>query len=151
MQASPLQLAVMVARIASGRMLQPSLLAKAHKPDPLLSFPPEHLAVVREGMNRVVNSAGTGARSRLPLVGITMAGKTGTAQVRKIEGAQRGQSGVWKYRDHGLFICFAPVEAPRYAAAVVIEHGLGGARAAAPVARDCLTFLYEPAKAMATL
>ena len=48
-----------------------------------------------------------------------MAGKTGTAQVRKIEGAQRGQSGAWKFRDHGLFICFAPVEQPRYAAAVV--------------------------------
>jgi penicillin-binding protein 2 len=150
-QTSPLQLAVMVARIASGRMLQPSLLAKTHKPDPLLSFPLEHLAVVREGLNRVVNSSGTGAGSRLPLEGIKMAGKTGTAQVRKIEGAQRGQSGVWKYRDHGLFICYAPVEAPLYAAAVVIEHGLGGARAAAPVARDCLTFLYDPAKAMATL
>lgn len=80
-----------------------------------------------------------------------MAGKTGTAQVRKIEGAQRGQSGAWKFRDHGLFICFAPVEAPLYAAAVVIEHGLGGARAAAPVARDCLTYMYDPAKAMATL
>ena len=150
-QTSPLQLAIMVARIASGRKLQPSLLAGAHKPDPLLSFPPEHLAVVREGLNRVVNGAGTGAGSRLPLEGVTMAGKTGTAQVRKIEGAQRGQSGVWKYRDHGLFICYAPVDAPRYAAAVVIEHGLGGARAAAPVARDCLTYLYDPAKAMATL
>lgn len=80
-----------------------------------------------------------------------MAGKTGTAQVRKIEGAQRGQSGAWKFRDHGLFICFAPVEQPRYAAAVVIEHGLGGARAAAPVAKDFLTYLYDPEKAMAAL
>jgi penicillin-binding protein 2 len=150
-QASPLQLAVMVSRIASGRMLQPTLLAGLNKPDPLINFPPDHLAIVREGMNRVVNSAGTGARSRLPLENVKMAGKTGTAQVRKIEGAQRGQSGVWKYRDHGLFICFAPVEAPLYAAAVVIEHGLGGARAAAPVARDCLTYMYEPDKAMATL
>lgn len=73
-----------------------------------------------------------------------MGRKTGTAQVRKIEGAQRGQSGAWKFRDHGLFICFAPVEQPRYAAAVVIEHGLGGARAAAPVAKDFLTYLYDP-------
>ena len=150
-QTSPLQLAMMTARIASGRMLQPHLLAGQHKPAALLNFPPEHLAIVREGMNRVVNGAGTGARSRLPLDGVTMAGKTGTAQVRKIEGSQRGQSGIWKYRDHGLFICFAPVEAPLYAAAVVIEHGLGGARAAAPVARDCLTYMYDPAKAMAAL
>jgi penicillin-binding protein 2 len=102
-------------------------------------------------MDLVVNGGGTGARSRLPLDGVTMAGKTGTAQVRKIAGSQRGQSGEWKYRDHGLFVCFAPVEAPRYAAAVVIEHGLGGARAAAPVARDVLTYLYDQQKAMETL
>ena len=108
-------------------------------------------ALVREGMNLVVNGAGTAVRSRLPLEGVQMAGKTGTAQVRKIEGAQRGQSGAWKYRDHGLFVCFAPVEQPRYAAAVVIEHGLGGARAAAPVARDFMTYLYDPAKALAAL
>jgi penicillin-binding protein 2 len=148
---SPLQLAVMTARIASGRALQPRILQGKHAPDPMLGFAPEHLAVAREGMNLVVNGAGTGARSRLPLDGIKMAGKTGTAQVRKIEGAQRGQSGTWKYRDHGLFICFAPVDAPRYAAAVVIEHGLGGARAAAPVAKDILTFLYDPEKGMAAL
>lgn len=148
---SPLQLAVMAARIASGRALQPRILLGNHAQDPMLGFVPEHLAVAREGMNLVVNGAGTGARSRLPLDGIKMAGKTGTAQVRKIEGAQRGQSGAWKYRDHGLFICFAPVDQPRYAAAVVIEHGLGGARAAAPVAKDIFTFLYDPEKGMAAL
>ena len=148
---SPLQLAVMAARISSGQMLQPSLIAGKPKVFPPLPFPAEHLAVVRDGMNLVVNGAGTAVRSRLPLDGVKMAGKTGTAQVRKISGSQRGQSGVWKYRDHGLFVCFAPVDQPRYAAAVVIEHGLGGARAGAPVARDFLTYLYEPAKAMATL
>ncbi len=148
---SPLQLAVMTARIASGRNLQPSLIMANRPPAPLLPFSPEHLAVVHSGMDKVVNGGGTGARSRLPLDGIAMAGKTGTAQVRKISGSQRGQSGEWKYRDHGLFVCFAPVDNPRYAAAVVIEHGLGGARAAAPVARDVLTFLFDPAKAMATL
>ncbi len=148
---SPLQLAVMAARISSGRMLQPSLIAGKPKVFPPLPFPAEHLAVVRDGMNLVVNGAGTAVRSRLPLDGVKMAGKTGTAQVRKISGSQRGQSGVWKYRDHGLFVCFAPVDQPRYAAAVVIEHGLGGARAGAPVARDFLTYLYEPAKAIATL
>jgi penicillin-binding protein 2 len=80
-----------------------------------------------------------------------MAGKTGTAQVRQISGSRRGQSGEWKYRDHGLFVCFAPVDQPRYAAAVVIDHGLGGARAAAPVAKDILTYLYDPEQAMGTL
>jgi hypothetical protein len=80
-----------------------------------------------------------------------MAGKTGTAQVRAIKGNSRGQSGVWKFRDHGLFVCYAPTENPRYAAAVVIDHGLGGARAAAPVAKDVLTYLFDPEQAMATL
>lgn len=150
-QVSPFQLAVMAARIASGRHLDPHIFPRNDGPAPPLSFPEEHLAIVREGMNLVVNGAGTAVRSRLPLEGIMMAGKTGTAQVRKIEGAQRGQSGAWKFRDHGLFICFAPVEQPRYAAAVVIEHGLGGARAAAPVAKDFLTYLYDPEKAMAAL
>lgn len=149
--ASPLQLAVMAARIASGRNIQPRLLDVAHKPDPMLPVPPEFLALARHGMDLVVNSAGTGARSRLPLDGITMGGKTGTAQVRAIKGAQRGKGGDWRYRDHGLFVCFAPVAAPRYAAAVVIEHGMGGARAAAPVAKDVLTYIYDPAKAMAAL
>lgn len=148
---SPLQLAVMAARIASGRNLQPSLILDQPPKAALLPFPAEHLAVVHKGMDLVVNGGGTGARSRLPLDGIAMAGKTGTAQVRKIAGSQRGQSGEWKYRDHGLFVCFAPVEAPRYAAAVVIEHGLGGARAAAPVARDVLTYLYDQQKAIETL
>jgi penicillin-binding protein 2 len=148
---SPLQLAVMSARIASGRNLQPSLVLGQQPKAAPLPFPTEHLAVVHKGMDLVVNGGGTGARSRLPLDGVTMAGKTGTAQVRKIAGSQRGQSGEWKYRDHGLFVCFAPVEAPRYAAAVVIEHGLGGARAAAPVARDVLTYLYDQQKAMETL
>jgi penicillin-binding protein 2 len=148
---SPLQLAVMAARIASGRNLQPRLIMSKHAPDPLLNVPAEHFAVVREGMDLVVNGAGTAVRSRLPLDGITMGGKTGTAQVRRIAGGQRGQSGAWKYRDHGLFVCFAPVAAPRYAAAVVIEHGMGGARAAAPVAKDVLTYLYDPQKAMDAL
>ena len=85
--------------------------------------------MVREGMDLVVNGAGTAVRSRLPLDNIRMAGKTGTAQVRKIAGAQRGQSGTWKYRDHGLFVFFTPVDRPKYAGAVVIEHGMGGARA----------------------
>ena len=149
--ASPFQLGLMSARIASGLNIQPEILmGKRAAPKPL-SFPKAHLDVVREGMNLVVNGDGTAVRSRLPLEGITMAGKTGTAQVRRISGSQRGQSGEWKYRDHGLFVCFAPVDQPRYGAAVVIEHGMGGARAAAPIAKDVLTFIYDRERAMASL
>jgi penicillin-binding protein 2 len=148
---NPLQLAVMSARIASGRNVQPQLIGAHRTPAPMLDIPPEHLEIVRGGMWEVVNGDGTAGRSKLMLPGIEMGGKTGTAQVRRITGSQRGQSGDWKYRDHGLFVCFAPTANPRYAASVVIDHGLGGARAAAPVAKDVLTYLFDPAQAMQSL
>ncbi|HET7709398.1 MAG TPA: penicillin-binding protein 2 [Sphingomicrobium sp.] len=148
---NPLQLAVMAARIASGRNVQPSLIGVHKDPAPLLGLDPRHLETTRGGMWEVVNGDGTAGASRLLVPGVEMCGKTGTAQVRKIAGSQRGQSGDWKYRDHGLFVFFAPYVNPRYAGAVVIEHGLGGAKAAAPVAKDVLTFLFDPAQAMARL
>jgi penicillin-binding protein 2 len=148
---NPLQLAVMASRIASGRDVQPALLGRHDKMAPLLSIPPEHLDMVRGGMWQVVNGDGTAGASRLQVPGIEMCGKTGTAQVRRIAGGQRGQSGDWKYRDHGLFVFFAPYENPRYAGSVVIEHGLGGAKAAAPVAKDVLTYLFDPERAWASL
>ena len=148
---NPLQLAIMAARIASGRDVQPLLLGAHQKPAKSLDLPPEHLEIVRGGMWEVVNGDGTAGASRLPFPDIQMCGKTGTAQVRRITGGQRGQGGDWKYRDHGLFVFFAPHDKPRYAGAVVIEHGMGGARAAAPVAKDALTFMFDRAKAMQNL
>src|SRR3546814_14395103 len=93
----------------------------------------------------------------MQIEGIKMAGKSGTAQVRRISMAERRRGGIrnealpWRLRDHALFIAFAPVDAPRYAAAVVIEHGIGGSAVAAPPARDCLTYLHDPAPAMKTV
>ena len=144
---NPLQLAVMAARVASGRDIQPRLVLGRHPPASALPFAATSFEAVRAGMAEVVNGNGTAGASRLPLDGIQMAGKTGTAQVRNI-GADRGRAGAaWRYRDHGLFVFFAPVVQPRYAGAVVIEHGLGGARAAAPVACDVMTYLFDKAKA----
>lgn len=148
---SPFQLALAAARVASGRQLLPALIAGKRPQAPHLPFPDEHLAIVRGGMDEVVNGHGTAGASRLQLDGIRMGGKTGTAQVRRIMDRNRGQGGDWKYRDHGLFICFAPVDNPRYAASVVIEHGMGGARAAAPVAKDVLTYLFDKQKALDSL
>ncbi|HET9397429.1 MAG TPA: penicillin-binding protein 2 [Sphingomicrobium sp.] len=148
---NPLQLAVMASRIASGRDIQPTLIGRHDKAAPVLGIPQEHLDVTRGGMWEVVNGDGTAGASRLQVPGVEMCGKTGTAQVRKIVGSQRGQSGDWKYRDHGLFVFFAPFDNPRYAGSVVIEHGMGGARAAAPVAKDCLTYLFDPERAWASL
>ena len=147
---NPLQLAVMAARIASGRNVAPRMIGRGKAGDPL-NMPPEHFEIVRGGMWEVVNGNGTAGRSKLQLPGIEMGGKTGTAQVRRITGGQRGQSGAWKYRDHGLFVCFAPTANPRYAASVVIDHGMGGARAAAPVAKDVLTYLFDKQKAIDAL
>ena len=96
-------------------------------------------------MVKVVNhQRGTAYRSRIEDETMTMAGKTGTSQVRRITkreretGLVKNKDRPWKHRDHALFVCYAPVHAPRYACAVVIEHGGGGSKAAAPVARDIL-------------
>lgn len=143
---NPLQLAVMTARIATGRIVEPRMLAdtppKAFGPLPV---PSDYLDVVRQGMDDVVNGPGGTARgSALKVPGVRMGGKTGTAQVRRIAGSARGGANVpWKFRDHALFIAFAPVDNPRYAISVVVEHGIGGSRAAAPIAKDVLTWIYD--------
>jgi penicillin-binding protein 2 len=140
----------MTARMATGRDIIPSLIYGGKpKLGPALPFTPEQLSVVHEGMYRVVNGSGTGGGSRIDIGGIKMAGKTGTAQVRRL--VARGHFGDWKSRDHALFICYAPTDAPRYARSVVIEHGTFGARAAAPIAKDVMTYLFDPATAMKTL
>lgn len=150
MLANPTQLAVMASRLATGQALMPHLTRDAKRPlIPSLGFSEEHIRIVRNAMNEVVNGAGTAGRARLPIEDVKMAGKTGTAQVVSLDKG-RGKGGLWKYRDHGLFICFAPFDAPRYAAAVVIEHG-GGSGAAYPVARDVMTYLFDREKAMTAL
>ncbi|UAK23708.1 penicillin-binding protein 2 [Sphingomonas nostoxanthinifaciens] len=160
MLVNPLQLSVLAARIASGRALDPRLvLNRRYGPQgPSLNIPPSHLELVHLGMRDVVNTGGvgSGSASRLPLAGIEMAGKTGSAQVRRISMADRragrtaSEALPWKYRDHGHFIGFAPVEEPRYAIAVTLEHGNHGG-AAGQVARDVMTYLFAPDRAMATL
>ncbi|MEM8919492.1 MAG: penicillin-binding protein 2 [Pseudomonadota bacterium] len=148
---NPLQLCVMAARMASGRKLEPHLLYdKDRRAAPPLDISPEHLSFVRNAMSEVVNGAGTARRARLPLDNIKLGGKTGTAQVVSLKYGRGGRDVPWKFRDHGLFVCFAPVDNPRYAAAVVIQHG-GGSGAAYPVARDVITFLYDREKAMERL
>ncbi|NCN84760.1 MAG: penicillin-binding protein 2 [Sphingomonadales bacterium] len=149
--ANPLQLAVMAARLATGRKLMPHMLIdKNRKPAPSLGFTDDHIAYVREAMSEVVNGRGTAGRAKLPLDNVLMAGKTGTAQVVSLSVSDGRRGAPWKYRDHGLFICFAPFDNPRYACSVVIEHG-GGSGAAYPVARDVMTFLYDREKAMNVL
>lgn len=144
---TPMQLAVMVSRIASGRAVEPKLIRTAREPvmAPLMDVNQEHLALVRQAMSEVVNGRGGTARSsRLTIPGFQMAGKTGTAQVRRItveerrRGVRKNDSLPWRERDHALFVAFAPVDAPRYACAIIVDHGGSGSKAAGPVARDIL-------------
>ena len=154
---NPMQLAVMAARIASGNAVVPHMTGTPQR-GAQLSGDPAHFAFVRAAMGGVVNSGrGTASVAKLPVDGVQMGGKTGTAQVRRITMAERA-GGVrsnaslpWRQRDHALFVGFAPVVEPRYAISVIIEHGGWGAQAAAPVARDVMTWLFAPDIAMAKL
>jgi penicillin-binding protein 2 len=155
--ASPLQLCVMTARLATGRAVKPRLVraiggetvpVEAAEP---LGLNPDWLRRVQDGMYAVSNDGGTAVRSRIADPANIIAGKTGTSQVRRITAAERAagiRSGAqlpWHLRNHALFVAYAPYEAPRYAMATVVEHGGGGSAAAAPVARDVMIrALYGP-------
>jgi penicillin-binding protein 2 len=128
----------------------PRLILDRHAPaPPSMGFKQDHIDLIRAAMNEVVNGRGSAGKARIPIPGVLMAGKTGTAQVVGLN-MGNGKGGEWKRRDHGHFICFAPYDNPRYAAAVVIEHG-GGSGAAYPIARDVMTYLFDQTKAMAVL
>jgi len=150
MLANPLQLAVMTARIATGNKIMPRLTLDKRKPGfESMNFHGDHVQIIQTAMKDVVNGPGTAGRARLPIENVLLAGKTGTAQVVSLN-VGSGKGGPWKYRDHGLFICFAPFDNPRYACSVVIEHG-GGSGAAYPIARDVMTYLFDPAKGLEAL
>jgi penicillin-binding protein 2 len=147
--ASPLQLAVMSARIATGRAVTPRLLKSvdgAEQPisgGESLGLNENHLRHIRRAMFEVSNARrGTAYSSRILPDDLRMAGKTGTSQVRNITAAERARGVTrnedlpWERRDHALFVNFAPFDNPRFAVAVVVEHGGGGSTAAAPIARD---------------
>lgn len=153
---TPLQLAVMTARLANGGVVvSPHLTRgivtaervvprKVDKPVDM-GIVPAHLALIHRAMEAVVNiPTGTAFRSRIKTAGFKMAGKTGTAQVRRITKQEREKRILknkelpWKERDHALFVGYAPIDAPRYAVAVVVEHGGGGSKVAAPIGRDVL-------------
>jgi len=155
---SPLQLAVMTARLASGLNISPRLVKSIDGVEQTAAEPREKLAInennlrfVRRAMFSVSNDRrGTAYGSRIIEEAFRMAGKTGTSQVRNISVAEREQ-GVrsnadlpWNRRDHALFVNFAPLDNPRIAVATVVEHGGGGSAAAAPIARDVtLQALYQ--------
>lgn len=149
--ASPMQMAVMTARLATGRAVTPRLVRSVNGVEqggaaaPALGLARGSLAAIRQGMFQVSNHRrGTAHRTRIATKDLRMAGKTGTSQVRNITAAERA-AGVtrnedlpWERRDHALYVCYAPFDAPRYAVSVVVEHGGGGSTTAAPIARDIM-------------
>ena len=147
---SPLQLAVMAARLASGRNIKPILTKSINgqnvhddKEFEDLKVDKANLNIIRKALFKASNDRrGTAYGSRIINNKYRMAGKTGTSQVRNITDAER-ENGVtknedlpWKRRDHALFINFAPYDDPEIAVSVVVEHGGAGSKSAAPIARD---------------
>ena len=161
-QLTPMAQATMIARLASGLAVTPHLTRRIGgtlQPDSLpggaatLDVDPAHLAVVRQGLFEVVNDpAGTGYGARLTIPNVQMAGKTGTAQVHNNTAAEKAKNFndmtmAWEQRPNAWFVAYAPADAPRYAIAVLIEHGNYGAQTAAPIAHDLMTYalLHDPA------
>ncbi|MGN1079142.1 MAG: penicillin-binding protein 2 [Alphaproteobacteria bacterium] len=146
--ATPIQLAVMAAVLANdGYKIKPTILVPENRdtsvcPGENLNLSKTHLQLMREGMFDVVNAAkGTAKTARVNVDGKLIAGKTGTTQVKRIsmkereEGLRSQDELPWEDRNHALFVSFGPTDNPRYALAVVIEHGGGGSTTAAPIAR----------------
>ncbi|WP_366655146.1 penicillin-binding protein 2 [Fodinicurvata sp. EGI_FJ10296] len=147
--ATPLQLAVMTARLVNGgRAIDPRVVMRNVDPNesvPDIGISERGIRAVVDGMIAVTDgSRGTARSSQIPVEGMEMGGKTGTSQVRRITMAQRAQGLLsqdeipWRDRHHALFVGFAPMHRPRYACSVVVEHGGGGSAVAAPIARDLL-------------
>jgi len=149
---TPLQLAVMTARMVNGgHAVTPRLFVPPgeEKPTfPSLGLSADSLRHACDAMSAVCNTqSGTAYGKRIAEPRFAMGGKTGTSQVRKILERGVNQNTIpWEYRHHALFIGYAPVDAPKYAVCVAIEHGGGGAAAAAPVARDVLLKIQQLAE-----
>lgn len=146
---TPLQLATMTARLVNGGYeIKPTFLkvsdgekSKIKKID----VSPANLELIKEGMYAVVNKpGGTAWRSQFDYHGQRMGGKTGTTQVRRItmkerrEGIKKESELPWRLRNHALFVGYAPHDNPKYAVAVLVEHGGGGSSVAAPLAGKIL-------------
>ena len=149
---TPIQLAVMAARIGNGRKAVKAKLLSEHAKNSdefqSLNISGTVLKEIQRSMRSVV-AGGRGTARNYDLEGYGMAGKTGTVQVKRISEAERDEGIIdnadrrWKDRDHALFVAYAPYEKPKYAISVIVEHGGSGSSMAAPIARDILKFALD--------
>ncbi len=154
--ATPLQLAVMTARLATGKAVEPALLKRdvsvATAPEfANLGFNDAHLSIVRRAMVAVVNEAGgTGGNANLGAGQPLVAGKTGTSQVTRASSEGPQDNLEWGERDHALFVGYVPADAPRFAVSAIVEHGGGGGATAAPLVRDLMALVLATENAAAS-
>ena len=153
---TPIQLASMIATVANeGTVYRPFLVKRIVDADgkPLKEFKPEiigrtgisaeNFRLVKQGLFAVVNEpGGTGGMARL--YDVRVAGKTGSSQVVKLRDSKQGTP--YQFRDHALFVAFAPYDKPEIAVAVVVEHGEHGGSAAAPIAGRILRAYFDSKK-----
>jgi penicillin-binding protein 2 len=158
---TPMQLALMTARIANGgKKIIPTLIKSDGKIVNNFSnanISKDNLSIIKRAMEKVtLDEFGTGRTFRLGNKGVEMAGKTGTVQVRRIstkereskEGVIKNEDRIWEWRDHALYVGYAPMEKPKYAISVIVEHGGSGSSKAGPIARDIMeaTLKNDPTK-----
>ena len=153
---TPIQLASMIATVANdGTIYRPHLVKRVVDADGKTlretkteiignaSFSKESFRLVKQGLLAVVNEpGGTGAMARL--YDVKVAGKTGSSQVVKLRDSK--QSTPYQYRDHALFVAFAPFDKPEIAVAVIVEHGEHGGSSAAPIAGKILRAYFDAKK-----
>ncbi|HIU65591.1 MAG TPA: penicillin-binding protein 2 [Candidatus Enterousia avicola] len=145
-----LQLAIMMARTASNKVVMPRLILTDEKPKfANLGLQKKNIKAVLTGLEEVTKKGGTAAGSAINVNGARMGGKTGTSQVRSISRAER-ESGVltneqlkWNMRNHGLFVGYAPTNNPKYAICAITEHSGGSGSAARTVAATMKVLLKE--------
>ncbi len=140
---NPLQIATMLSRIVNGGyQVEPTFIKQDQKPNfKSLNLNKTHIDIVKQGMFEVVNSkTGTATNAKPKNKNLIIAGKTGTTQVRRIslkereQGIKKDEDLPWKYRNHAWFMAYAPYDNPKYAIAVLVEHGRSGSGVAAPIA-----------------
>ncbi len=151
--ATPLQLAVMAARLANGKKaVTPHLIIGNETPQfDTLGIDESHLGIIQRAMRSVCEEPGGTAFRNMPLGvnGLEMAGKTGTGQVRgisqseRISGVRSNRQLPWKLRDHSIFVGYAPFNQPRFAVGTIVEHGQSGAGRAADITRGLLRRALE--------
>ncbi len=146
-EGTPLQMAVAMARMATGRHVEPRLVIQDNQYERSFDFlrgiSPRNLQMVQGGMIAVVNAGGTGARSIIADPAYAMAGKTGSAQVKGIDRTKARTKAQEVRETHSIFIGYAPYNKPKFAVAVVVENGGAGSQSAAPIARDILLYAQQ--------